>query len=388
MNRIRIALATAALATALASGVAAAQSTPAPAPAPSPLKFSGVILGNWQDHTDSATRANNGGQNFNKFEIERVYLNFVMPAGDRATIRATTDIFQNAAAGTYYGGWTVRLKYAWLQYDLNKPKGGNAWSAFAKIGMLTTPIIDYEESYWPRWIAQTAPDRNALFPSSDLGIGAQLALPNKMGLVYGTVTNGSGYSAAETDRFKDEAVRFSLTPWGKHAGALSTLSISPWIWKGEKGSKFAAGGAGQIAPVTDGLDRNRWGILAAIRDPRLTAGAEYARRIDGTESGANTLASPDVISNLTGDVTDGYVITRPGAWAHPDKPAPFGVVLRYDRVRLNTTTSASNNFLIAGAFYELTSKTALSLDYQVQSPHSGSLTPESKILYMHWVANF
>jgi len=388
MNCIRATLLAAVFSTAAAfSGAAAQSSQPAPAPAASPLKFSGVIFGNWQDHTDSATKATNGGQSFNKFDIERVYLNFVMPAGDRATIRATTDIFQTTAGG-YYNGWTVRLKYAWLQYDLNKPRDANAWSAFAKLGMLTTPVIDYEESYWPRWIAQTVPDRNALFPSSDIGVGAQLTLPNRMGLLYGTLTDGSGYSNVETDRFKDAALRLSLTPWGKSKSGFSTFSISPWIWKGEKGSKFAAGGAGQVAPVTDGLDRNRWGILAAVKDPRLTAGAEYARRIDGSEAGANTIASPDVITNVTGDLVDGYVVTRPQAWSDPHKPAPFGLLLRYDRVKLNTATSANNTFLIGGAFYELTAKTAISLDYQVQTAHAGSTTPGTRILYMHWVATF
>jgi len=387
MKHLRTPLLAAALATAAAFSGAGAQAAATPAPAPSPLKFSGVIFGNWQDHTDSATKAANGGQNFNKFDIERVYLNFVMPAGDRATIRATTDIFQTTAGG-YYNGWTVRLKFAWLQYDLNKPKDANAWSAFAKLGMLSTPIIEYEESYWPRWIAQTAPDRNALFSPSDVGVGAQLTLPDRMGFVYGTLTDGSGYTNVETDRFKDAALRLSLTPWGNRKSAFSTFSISPWIWRGEKGSKFAAGGAGQVGPVTDGLDRNRWGLLAAVRDPRLTAAAEYARRIDGSEAGANTIASPDVITNVTGDLVDGYVITRPQAWSHPDQPAPFGLLVRYDKVRLNTTTSANNTFLIGGAFYELTAKTAISLDYQVQTAHDGSTTPGTKILYMHWVANF
>jgi hypothetical protein len=384
MHHLKRAFVGVSLASMIAAQIAAAQ---AATTAPSPLRFSGVIFGNWQNHSDSASRAAHGGKAFNKFDVDRVYLNFIMPAGDRATIRATTDVFQNATTG-YYGGWTVRLKYAWLQYDLATADSANDWSAFAKVGLLTTPITEFEESYWPRWLAQTAPDRNALFSPSDAGLGAQLTLPNRLGSLYGTVTNGSGYAGAESDRFKDFAVRLSLTPWGKSKSSLSTLSLSPWIWRGEKASQFANGGIGQVGPVTDGLDRNRWGVLAAIRDPRITAAAEYARRIDGTESGANTIASPDVIADLTGDLTDGYVVLRPAAWIHQDKPAPFEVVLRYDRVRLNTSTRASNDFAIAGLFYDLTAKTSVSLDYQTQTPRNGSLTPASKVLYMHWVANF
>jgi hypothetical protein len=380
MHRIARTIVAACAAIAIA-GPVAAQTTPAP------LKFSGVIYGNWQNHSDSATRAANGGRSLNKFDIERVYLNFAMPAGDRASIRATTDVFQKPGAG-FYDGWTVRLKYAWLRYELKKSRSPDAWSATADVGLITTPIIAFEESYWPRWLAQTAPDRNGLFPSSDAGVGAQLTLPDRLGSLHGTLTNGSGYSGAETDRFKDDSLRLSVTPWARRTGMLSTLSVSPWIWRGKKGSKFAEGGVGQTGPITDGLDRNRWGVAVAVRDPRLTAGAEYARRIDASESGANTAASPDLIFDRRGDLADGYVIVRPGAWSDPTSRAPLGLVLRFDRVRAGVGNSANDSFLIGGLFYDITDGTAVSIDYQTQSPHAGSTTPASNVLYMHWMANF
>src|SRR5438874_4884795 len=78
-----------------------------------PIDFSGVIYSNFQYRTDSRAK------DFNKFDIERVYLTFRMPAGDRAGIRVTTDIFQQQTApnDAYYAGWSLRLKYGYLQYN-------------------------------------------------------------------------------------------------------------------------------------------------------------------------------------------------------------------------------------------------------------------------------
>ena len=53
-----------------------------------PIDFSGVIYANYQ------YRGDKGAPNpSNKFDLERVYLTFRMPAGDRASIRVTTDVF-------------------------------------------------------------------------------------------------------------------------------------------------------------------------------------------------------------------------------------------------------------------------------------------------------
>jgi len=91
---------------------------PAPAPATAGFDFSGVIFGNWQIKTDSASKANLGGSSPNLFDLGRAYLTFRMPAGENGAIRITTDVFQNTnpAQNTYYQGWVIRAKYAYLQY--------------------------------------------------------------------------------------------------------------------------------------------------------------------------------------------------------------------------------------------------------------------------------
>ncbi|MFL5560863.1 MAG: hypothetical protein ACJ79K_05235 [Gemmatimonadaceae bacterium] len=372
--------------------------TPAPAPAAAPqapapaLDFSGVIFGNYQYRTDSLAKAQTGGKSPNQFVIDRVYLTFRMPVGDRASIRATTDIVQNAN-GAYYNGWSVRLKYGYLQYNFLQNLGGHpGFNALARVGMLHTVVIDHEEGFWPRYLSQTAVERFGFFSSADLGAASQLSLPGKMGEIYGTITNGPGYTSPEVDRFKDLALRVTLTPLGTHAGLLQTLAISPWVYRGRTASKYAAGGRGQVAPVTDGLTRDRWGIFAGIKDPRLVVAAHYARRTEGFETGANTLASPRVAApDSSGTLWSAYTVVRPIQWTSGKNTAKLGIVARWDRFTPRTTRSGVQRLAILGLQWEPTSRTALALDYQDVTPqdyNGPAPITETRGWYLHWNASF
>ena len=372
-----------------------ARSAVAQAPAqagPPPLDFSGVIFGSYQYRTDSAARAQTGGARPNKFDIERVYLTFRMPVGDRASIRATTDVVQNAN-GSYYNGWTVRLKYGYLQYNVLQDIAGNkGFNALARIGMLHTVVIDHEEMFWPRYLGQVGTERFGFFSSADMGVASQVSLPNKLGEVYGTITNGPGYTSAETDRFKDFALRFSLTPFANDSGWLRTFAISPWICRGQTASRFAAGGAGQVGPVAQGLDRNRWGIFAGVREPRLTLGAHYARRTEGFESGNNTVASPRILApDSTGSLISAYGVVRPIQWQRNNDVAKLGFVARWDRFTPRTDVSATQRLIVAGVQFEPTSRTALAIDYQSLSPTGFADRPpiaRTTTWALHWSASF
>lgn len=363
------------------------------------LEFSGLMLGNYQYQTDSASKARLGGKSPNQFTIERVYLTFKMPVGARASIRATTDIFQgDQSSASYYKGWTVRLKYGYLQYDFAKDMGGmKGFNATGRIGMLNNVIIDHEEGFWPRYLTTTPVDRNGYFSSSDLGIAGLLVLPNRWGEVYGTITNGTGYTAAESDRFKDFALRVSLTPFSSVdglCGYFQTFTISPWVYKGFTASRFAAGGTGQIGPVPDALARDRWGVFTGIKDRRLTLGAEYDHRTDESEpaSGLNTPASPRTVAEANGTIVSGFVVARPLEWADAMQKSSIGLLGRIDQVKPNTKSASIPNaydrFIVGGLFWEPTARTSLALDYQWRSPQSGSTTVEQQTWFLHWQASF
>lgn len=384
-----------------------------PTPPPT-LDFSGVLFGNYSYRTDSAARAGLGGRNPNQFTIERAYLTFRVPAGENGQVRVTTDIFQNTNSGqnSYYQGWAVRIKYAYLQYTGLKNSFGPGSSLLGRVGVLHNVVIDHEENFWPRYLSQVAVERDGFFSSADAGVAGLLTFGNKMGEIYGTITNGPGYTSYEKDRFKDFAVRLSLTPFANAAGAnaiLKTFAISPWAYKGWVGSKFASGGAAQIGPgtngaVTEGMQRDRYGVFAGVRDRRLTAGAEWAQRSDRSESGDNTTTSPRLTTDSTGRVLDGFIIARPLEWLDSSHQSNFGVVARFDHFTPNTSPAAANyagttpayNFWILGASYDVTQRITLALDWQKQSgtnfpaPLGTNVraTPDNSTIFLHFQASF
>jgi hypothetical protein len=351
-----------------------------------PIDFSGVVFGNFQYQTaQSATR------NQNKFDVERAYLTFKMPAGDRASIRVTADLYQQTATGSdsYYKGWMVRAKYAYLQYDWLKAKKAGDWALTSRIGLVHTMLIDHEENFWPRWLSQTPVERAGYFSSADAGIAAIVTFPNKLGELYTAISNGSGYASRETDRFKDYQARITLTPLGNTGAAyLRTFAIDGWMYRGAIASKFVNGGTDQLGAVGGGLARNRYGVFAGIRDPRLVVGVDYAQRQDGADTGSNTAESPRGVADSTGRLIAGYVVAKPFKMLDSSSGIPLGVVLRYDQATPNTDASPNVNTFIGGLSWDLNSRSSFAVDYQEATPASGASVTPTKTFYIHWVANF
>ena len=362
-----------------------AKPTPPPAATVSiPVDFSGVIYANYQYRGDAGA-----AKAANKFDLERAYLTFRMPAGDRASIRITADVFQQQTApnDAFYRGWVVRAKYAYLQYDLIK---GPNWNANIRGGLLHNVVIDHIESFWPRWISQSAVERAGFFSSSDAGVATLWTLPNKWGEFYANIVNGPGYTSRETDRFKDYAARLSITPLSKSDNkVLRTFSLTGWTYQGAIATQFAAGGPGQIGPNGSSLPRRRSGVFIGVRDPRLGAGFEYDTKKDGGMTGLNTVLSPAVEVDSTGRLISGFATVKPFQLINDKSTFPLGLIGRWDRLKPNTATSGYLNTVIAGLTWDLTKKTALSLDYQEVTPKSGLVSAAtSKTYFLHLVANF
>lgn len=378
------------------------------------LDFSGVVFGSYGYRTDSAAKAGLGGSNPNQFSVDRAYLTFKMPAGDNGAIRITTDIYQNtnSAQNSYYAGWMVRIKYAYLQYTGLKNSVGDGSSLVGRIGILHTVVIDHEEGFWPRYLNQTALEKNGFFSSADGGVAGLLTLGNKWGEVYGTITNGPGYGSYEKDRFKDFAARVSLTPLAhdKDMNAiLKTFTISPWAYKGWVASSFAAGGAGQVGPgtngaITDGMQHDRYGIFTGLKERRLTAGAEWAQRTDGGEKGSNTTAAPRTTFDSTGRLLDAFAIIRPIELANSGEKSALSLVGRFDHFTPNTSPTAANyagstpsyNYWVLGASYDVNQKITLALDWQkttgtsFPTPTGTNIraTPDNSSIFLHFQATF
>ncbi|MEO7083092.1 MAG: hypothetical protein ABI442_11850 [Gemmatimonadaceae bacterium] len=426
---------------AIGAAIVAVPALHAQAPAATPgFDFSGVIFGGFNYKTDSASKANVGGNNPNAFTLDRAYLTFKMPAGDNGAIRITTDISQNTSpsANGFYQGWIIRLKYGYFQYTALRNEFGAGSSLVGRMGVLHNVAIDHVESYWPRYLNLTGIEKNGFFSSSDAGIAGLLTLGDKWGEVYGTITNGSGYTSYDnpgttgqgpgSNTFKDLGLRVSLTPFANQPtlpSLVRNVTISPWAYKGYNGSAFQSGGAGQVGPgtngaITDGMKRDRYGIFLGVKDTsscdmrsggrcRLSAGFDFAQRSDASDNGGNTAASPRVVHDSTGRLIDAFITVRPIEIFNWSQTSPFSVVARFDHFTPNTDptssvpgatnyagTTPAYNFVVLGASYDMNQRITLTADYQNQSPTSfptpgGSNvkpTPQATTFFLHFVVNF
>lgn len=362
-----------------------AQATTRPATQPPtrpPFEFSSVVFGNFNMRTDSQAKAQNGGRASSRFDMGRAYLTFRFPLGEKTSARITTDIFQQAGSG-----YAVRLKYGYLQYDATRNLFGvDNLAAIARIGMLHSVVIEHMETFWPRYLTNTAVELNGFFASADIGAASLLTLPKRFGEAYITVTNGTGYTVAENDRFKDIGLRFSFTPFANDSGLFRTLAITPWYYKGWNASAFA----GPPNSIPDGLQKDRAGIFLGLRDRKLTLGAEYAQRMEELEAGAPPAR---VVTDRTSRLVSGLALVRPMEWINSTKRSPFSIVARHDRFKLNNSAPASptnpaTRFTVLGASWDLTPSTTLTLDYQGLARQSGSTIIPTDTWFLHWVAFF
>jgi hypothetical protein len=339
-------------------------------------QFSGTVFANYRYNTGVH------GAGYNSFNFERAYLTMKDQLSDRTSLRVTTDIFDPGSSVSGNDGYVVRLKYAYLQYDYLK---GSDWSGVARGGMIHNVYIDHEENFWPRWIAKTPADMTGIMPSSDLGVGTILTMPNKFGEIYALVTNGGGYTVTkDADRFKDYSARITLTPLSSSEGLLKSFDLSGWYYKG------AVAGTIPSATASPAMDKDRWGIFAGIRDPRLTVGFDYMDSKNESQLTATTDTS------ISGRLFSGFIVARPFQWINSASTSPLGIVLRYDQIKPNTDLSPSYSVYIAGLTYDLSKKASISLDYQEQSSSNPTTLPvasqallaAAKGVYMHMLVNF
>lgn len=346
-------------------------------PATPGLDFSGILFGSFQYHTGP------GAAHTSKFDLDRAYLTFRMPAGDKVGVRITADLSPQQS-GT---GYVFRVKYAYLQHDFGTSKRG--YAAWVRVGVLQTVKIEHEETFWPRWLGTVGNERFGYFSSADVGASALLAFPRQRGELYAVISNGAGYTRPETDRFKSYAARLTLTPFAeKGRGPFKNLAISPWADLNAAASTFVSGGAGQIGPVGDGLARHRYGVFTGIRDPRLVVGLDASRRRDGTEGGANTAAAPRTVRDVPGELYSAFAVVRPFQLADSANRNPLALVARYDRVKPDRSLSGSGHFLDLGVLVEISKQSSLAFSYLETLPSNGAAIAPLKVFEARFMASF
>lgn len=386
------AAALAAAASALSAGALAAQG----APSGRSVDVSGIIFGNFQYHAESghdeaADEQVRAGLERNQFVLERLYLTVRSTLSPRTSVRATAEVYNGSA------GYQLRAKYAYLDHKF--PVGKSA-SAFVRAGVLQNIVVDHEESYWPRFVATSPLVRAGYFSAADLGVAVGGTFPRNMGEVYAEVVDGRGSAGlgSADDRFKDFGARVTLTPFAgagadaSAAGAVRALRglvISPWYYRGDTASVFGpnsarSGVAGYLGPVDTGRQRDRYGLFAALDDPRVVLGVSLARRRSELESGDNTQASPITTSIRTANLVGTFAVVRPFAFADSAGRSPFALLLRYDREDANTGAPGHTRYVVAGMTYDLSPYVSVGLDYQETMPQGGQAATRSTLRQIYF----
>lgn len=159
------------------------------------------------------------------------------------------------------------------------------------------------------------------------------------------------------------------------------------MYQGAVGSKFAGGGTGQLGPVGSSLQRDRWGVFAGLRHPRITVAAQYAARADEGETGDNTAAVPRTVIDSSGNLVSAYAMARVlGGSGRGAKP--LHILARVDRVTTHRAKDERHRLAIGGLVWDFTPAASLALDYQALQPLDGSRFPRNKTWFLHMVARF
>ncbi|MCX6135358.1 MAG: hypothetical protein NTU47_16250 [Ignavibacteriales bacterium] len=305
------------------------------------------------------------GKDYNKFDMERVYFTMKSQIADDWKFQITTDIYRNAAAGSYYAGLAVRLKFAYLDYA---PLQGLS----VKFGMIPGVWNSTEETAWRyRGIEKTISDKNGYFSTADVGLSATYALPSKLGEVAAYMVNGDGFSAVEANRFKDYSVRATLTPFGS-VELLKSFAVSGV-------ASFGAGG------TTRALQRDRYGALVGYSYSIFSLGAEYLVRKDAPTN-PDTVRTGNVYS-LIGEIKAPFA----------DLQSKLSLVVRFDGIEPNVDKGGDQtHYLIAGLVWKVTDKLTLALDNQILFCETNSLkrAPDNVLLdtdrrwFLHTILNF
>jgi hypothetical protein len=356
-----------------------------------PFSLSGVLYLNYQYGGLAGARSEN------RFDMERAYLNFRASSGTRDSIRVTLDVFQqrDATRDQYYRGWTMRVKYAYLNHDfVGGPTAGtgvttgvsssDALRVWGRIGLLQTVVIEKEEQFWNRGLSQVALEQAGYFNSADAGVALGVSLPNRAGEIYATIVNGAGYQSRETDRFKDFQARLTLTPWARGSSVLRGLQLSPWVSIGGQASAFASR-RGTVQPVAEMRRKDRYGFLTTYRDSRFAAGLQIARKVDVSETADTTSDVTPTTREVTGALTSAFAFWRP---LGPAPSSPWSVLARVDDIRPDDAAPGEQRRYIVGTSWDISPRTSVTFDVQSLSPRNGLSGTATRTYFLHFIANF
>jgi hypothetical protein len=321
------------------------------------IRIGAVVYADYTYQTNpTATDADGNTIDPNSFNVTRSYLNVTGNISHVIAFRVTPDIVRPGAdaGATLNGSNLFRIKYAFIQFNLDDWVGRGSWT---RLGIQQTPWVDFQEGiYRYRFQGTVFSEREAAaagggyLTSSDAGASFHYNFPSNFGDVHVGYYNGDKYNVAEANDQKAWQVRATVRPFATGSPALRVLRAHVF-YDGD-------------AYIKDG-ERRRFIASATYEHPNVIASFEYLDTTDQT-SGLPAADAPcpsgvTVACHLEGK---GYSF-----WVNP-KQATNGweALLRYDHMQPNKTIDGQERHRgIVGVSYwfphQGTVQAALLVDY-------------------------
>jgi hypothetical protein len=364
-NTILRALAATAIALLAVARPGTAQITPAEGYTPPnddpAVKVGGTIFLDYtyQDAPE-VTDADGNRVHSNTFNVGRAYVNLTGQLHHLLGFRITPDIVRETGTGSSLNGsYTVRLKYAYAQLNLDDwlPKG-----TWIRLGLQQTPYVDFQESvYRYRFQGPTFTDREGFLTSSDLAVSTRLAFPSNFGDVHVGVYNGEGYTKPEANDQKAIQIRATVRP-APGLLVLRGLRLTAF-WDGDHYVRDAK--------------KERFVAALTFEHPFVNLGVDYLKAKDQTLS---TTAEVEA---------KGW-----SAWVTPRTPIGIEGLFRYDQLEPDDRNDSKKKRLIAGVSYWFTFfkpgvTAAVLADYEnVKYDRFAPVRPTEKRYALHMLLNF
>jgi hypothetical protein len=162
-----------------------------------------------------------------QFQITRSYINVTGNISHSIAFRITPDITRETGVGSSLNGsYTFRLKYAYLQWNLDDHMTRGSWARF---GQQQTPYIDFMEGiYRYRFQGQIFEEREGFLSSSDVGASFHYNFAGNYGDVHAGVYNGETYTKPELNDQKGWMLRGTVRPLPM-AAVLRGLRVTGFI---------------------------------------------------------------------------------------------------------------------------------------------------------------
>ena len=296
------------------------------------------------------------------FNVGRAYINVTGNISHNIAFRITPDIVRESGTGSSLNGsYTVRLKYAYAQFNLDDWLNKGRTGTWVRLGAQQTPWVDFMETvYRYRFQGTVFEDREGFLSSSDVGASFHYNLPGNYGDVHAGLYNGETYARPEVNDQKAFMVRGTFRPLRMHP-VLRGLRVTGFYDKDA---------------YVRNANRNRGIVALTFEHKYLNAAFDY-------------IAARDLTSVTKTNVkAHGYSV-----WATPRATNGWEGLLRYDHLEPNKDVTGTRNRSLAGIAYwfphQGTVSTALLLDFeQVKFSDFAPAQPTQNRLGLHALVNF